>query len=368
MIFLKRAARTLYRLCFSPYLTPRRFFNMLVIRLQEQFRCEKIWAYPEILIIEATNACDSTCKLCPVGEGRRSRPVSVLDMDTYKRFIDELAPYAQRVHFHNWGDPILDKRLVEKIRYAHEKGLVTYISTTLHHLTQARAMKLVTSGLNELSVSIHAASQGTYEKYQPGHSFDQVLNNIRMLVYAKRSTNRKEPLINLIFVRTRMNDHEVPLLPGLVESLDVDSFTVSDVSINGRFLWSDLDMKDRCLAEEDFLKEIRQRAEIWLPEDRLHTFDMSVPYAKKLASCDRLWRIGLLNSDGSIPPCCDIYRPENNFGHYQQGISFREVWNNDKFRKARRSFCKRKGSNPILVCTKCPGHGSRKKARNPIRF
>src|SRR6516225_7151799 len=93
-------------------LTPRRLMNRLVLDLDEQMKSEFIHAYPGSLIIETINACNSTCKLCPVGEGRRSRPVRTLDMHTYCRFIDELGPYAESVTLNNWGEPLLDRYLV----------------------------------------------------------------------------------------------------------------------------------------------------------------------------------------------------------------------------------------------------------------
>lgn len=364
----ERAARIIHQLLFSPYLTPRRLLNTALVRLHEKLKLDNIHAYPEILLVEATNSCDSTCRLCPVGEGRRSRPASVLDMETFKQFIDELAPYAQKVHFHNWGDPILDKHLVDKIRYAHDRKLITFIATTLYYLTPEHARELVRSGLDELSVSIHAASQETYQAYQPGRSFENVINNIKTLIEAKKAESKTTPTINLTFVRTKKNQHEVELLPDLVKSLGVDSFKVSEVSLNSRFMWSDMAMQDRQIGEEVFLAEVKDRADEWLTEEQLQDFDYSVPSATKLESCDRLWRVGILNSDGTVPPCCDVYRPENNFGQLKKNGRFQDIWNNEAFRTARRSFNKPKEGDALLICTHCPGHSSKNKARNPLRF
>jgi MoaA/NifB/PqqE/SkfB family radical SAM enzyme len=365
---IARAARIIYRFLFTPYLTRKRLVNRIVLEIHERLRLDYIRAYPDTLIIETTNACNSTCQLCPVGEGRRARPVRCLDMATYCRFVDELAPYAQTVILQNWGEPLLDRYLAERIRYANSKGLKTVLSTNLHRLTVCSAEELVSSGLSVLGVSLHAASAATYELYQPGKSFDLVLDNIRTLVAARERLGRKEPRISLIVVQSRVNEHEITELPKLVQELGVDEVVVSPVSINARFLWSDVKMQDRHLSEEQFRAEVIERARKWLPRKEFRSFDPLVPAAPKLPSCDRLWRYAVLNSDGTVPPCCDVYRLENNFGCYKPGQNFREIWNNDLFRTARRSFRKPGPHETLLICTHCPGHESRAKWRNPMRF
>jgi MoaA/NifB/PqqE/SkfB family radical SAM enzyme len=363
-----RLARTAYRLFFTPYLTPRRIFNQVLLDVHERFRWDYIHAYPETVLVETTNACNSTCRLCPVGEGRRTRKVTALDAELFGRFIDDVAPYTQKVHFQNWGEPLLDKRLCDRIQYAHSKGLYTYVATTLHHLPRDGADRLVASGLNELSVSLHAASAESYQAYQPGRTFERVLQNIKEVVDARRRAARNEPQITLHFVRSRKNEHELARLPDMLAATGADDFVVSEVSINARFLWSDERMLDRHLDEEAFQREVNERAEEWLPDDRLKDWDRSNPPAAKLRSCDRLWRVGILNSDGTVPPCCDVFRSENNFDRYEPGRRFGDVWNNVLFRTARRSFRSPRQGDRLLVCTHCPGHAAQNKGRNPVRF
>jgi MoaA/NifB/PqqE/SkfB family radical SAM enzyme len=342
--------------------------NRLVLDLDEQMKSEFIHAYPGSLIIETINACNSTCKLCPVGEGRRSRPVRTLDMHTYCRFIDELGPYAESVTLNNWGEPLLDRYLVERIRYAARIGLLTGISSNLQHLTDAAAEDLVTSGLTVIYISLHAASQETYEAYQPGRSFSRVLENVRKLVNARRRNRDRAPKLKALFVHSRKNEHEIATLPDFVRTLGIDGFQVVPISLNGRFIWSDLQMADRGLSEEQFCQELVERAAKWLPKADFITLNKSFPPPNKQRTCDRLWRAGVLNSDGSIAPCCDVFRPENDFGHYVPDRPFREVWNNEKFRVARRSFRTLSPAQPATICSGCPGHDSTEKWRNPIRF
>lgn len=364
---IARATRVMKRVQ-EGYLTPKRILNRLAVDLHERLKSDVILAYPDFLIVETINGCNSTCKLCPVGEGRKARPVQVLDMEIYKAFIDELGPYAQSIILQNWGEPLLDKYLAERIAYADRKGLMTGISTNLQNLNDVRADELVRSGLKLVYVSLHAANQESYEAYQPGRDFRKVVDNIRKLVAARRRNGSRFPRIEALLVRSRKNEQDVAKMHSLARELGIDGCVIGSISLNGRFLWSKLDMSDRRLTEEQFRRELLQRAEEWLPREEFARLDPQLPAPKKQKTCDRLWRAAVLNSDGTIAPCCDVFRPENDFGTYRIGARFRDVWNNDLFRAARRSFSKPLASDPITVCSACPGHDSMEKWRNPVRF
>ncbi len=124
---LKRLVRAMRSYLTCPEFTTRRLLNRGLLELHEQLKVTTMRAYPDTLIIETINSCDGTCRLCPVGERRRARPGRILDMQIYRRFIDEVGSYARQVHFHNWGEPTLDPFLPERIRYAHDKGLRTFV-------------------------------------------------------------------------------------------------------------------------------------------------------------------------------------------------------------------------------------------------
>jgi len=68
------------------------------------------------------NLCNADCIMCP--NGIMERPVARMDMDLFKKIVDELAasnmPFIKFV-FAGIGEPTIDPRLHEKIRYLKEK-------------------------------------------------------------------------------------------------------------------------------------------------------------------------------------------------------------------------------------------------------
>ena len=78
--------------------------------------------WPDIVQIESTNLCNAKCVFCPRDEMHRRQ--GVMDFDLYRKVVDECAALGiTHVRVHNYGEPFLDRQLVEKVRYAKSKGI-----------------------------------------------------------------------------------------------------------------------------------------------------------------------------------------------------------------------------------------------------
>ena len=77
--------------------------------------------WPDIVQIESTNLCNAKCVFCPRDEMHRRQ--GVMDFDLFRKVVDECAALGiTHVRVHNYGEPFLDKQLVEKVRYAKSQG------------------------------------------------------------------------------------------------------------------------------------------------------------------------------------------------------------------------------------------------------
>src|SRR5262249_11037652 len=54
-------------------------------------------------------------------------------------------------------------------------------------------------------------------------------------------------------------------------------------------------------------------------------------------ACAWLYGVFVLNPNGKVSPCCAVPSEKFDFGEYHKG-DFISVWNNEKFRRARRMF------------------------------
>jgi MoaA/NifB/PqqE/SkfB family radical SAM enzyme len=109
-----------------------------------------------------------------------------------------------------WGDPLIVPSIHEMIRYAHDARVWSYISSNLHALTPEddEARRLVESSLNELTCSLHGASQETFEAYQPGKNLSEPVEKVRRIVEVRDRLASATPRVRLNFVVTRRNEHE----------------------------------------------------------------------------------------------------------------------------------------------------------------
>ncbi|MGW8256674.1 MAG: radical SAM protein, partial [Thermoguttaceae bacterium] len=78
--------------------------------------------FPSVVRIETTNACNARCTICP--HASLKRPIMRMDEKLYRRLIDECSACAcGEIQLHNFGEPLMDKRIEERIDYAKKRGI-----------------------------------------------------------------------------------------------------------------------------------------------------------------------------------------------------------------------------------------------------
>ena len=109
-------------------------------------------------------------------------------MDLYRKVVDECATLGiTHVRVHNYGEPFLDKQLVEKVRYAKERGIaeVGMISNG-SLITEEIARGMIEAGLDAINISVDASGKETFERTRVHLKYDTVIDNIQTLVRLRR--------------------------------------------------------------------------------------------------------------------------------------------------------------------------------------
>src|SRR5512141_1894141 len=138
-------------------------------------------ALPEIVQIESTNICNAKCVFCPRDDMHRRQ--GVMSMDLFKKVVDECAALGiTHVRVHNYGEPFLDRQLVEKVRYAKSRGIaeVGMISNG-SLITEEIARGMIDAGLDAINISVDASGKETFERTRVHLDYDTVIGNIRTL-------------------------------------------------------------------------------------------------------------------------------------------------------------------------------------------
>jgi len=125
-----------------------------------------------------------------------------MDMDTYRKLLDDsVRAGARKLSLHNFGEPLLDKHIEEKISFAKEKGVEeTFIVTNASLLTRERSRELIQAGLDRLKISFYGVTRKQYEELHVGLDYRTTHQNIRDLLEVKQELGGKKPKITLRYI------------------------------------------------------------------------------------------------------------------------------------------------------------------------
>lgn len=156
--------------------------------------------------LETTVRCNLRCPMCPrTGAGY---PNADLPDELVYRTLDQAAELGtEQVLLFGLGEPFMDRRIFDILRYCRARGLGTMISSNGSFLDADRRARLLDVGCDQLIVSIDGASAATYSRYRIGGHFDRVVGYARAL--AEEKAARRSPMTLVVqMIRMRDNLHE----------------------------------------------------------------------------------------------------------------------------------------------------------------
>ena len=237
------------------------------------------------LMIEPTNRCNLKCPGCFSHlDGRKKRDMSFQE---FMRIIDGNIDYIRNVSMFNFGEPLLNKDIYKMIKYAKHRGIKhVKLATNGMQLNEENITSLLDSKLDYLSVSLDGATPENYEKFRIGGDFNLVVGNIKNLVN-RRDEIESQMKIEVQFIIMKHNENEIKMIENLSKEIGADYLRLKRVYIkkNGY----------------DYL----------LPERKAYNRYSNAP---KMNSCKKPLEEIVINSDGSVIPCCFIVGDDmNNF-------------------------------------------------------
>jgi radical SAM protein with 4Fe4S-binding SPASM domain len=319
--------------------------NRALVGLEFRLRKIRVYGLPYILFVDTMNVCNLRCPLCPTGTGMKGRRKGKMERQVFERVLKELGPYARQMWLYNWGEPLLNPEIFDFVRQAARLGIRTKLSSNMNLFDEQMAEQMVRSGLGDLIISLDGVRAETYEAYRIGGNFERVKTNVRLLAKTKEALRSAQPRTILQFIVFKHNEHEVPAVKELAAELMVD-----DVEIFGG------DIGGEGHTPYTGRAETRQLAEKWLsrnPEHRGYWDYFREDGYLNPSHCWFLWRAAIVNWDGSVSPCCNVYRESDDFANIMER-PFRQIWNNTQFRSARALFAGRNGlQGTRTVCSTC---------------
>ncbi len=289
-----------------------------------------------LITIEPTNFCNLKCPLCPTNNLPK-RKKGFMTLENFKTIIDEIKSIKSYIMMDFAGEPTLNKDLLKMIRYAADNGLKTQISTNATLLHKLGYENIIESGLTHLVLAVDGITRETEEKYRVGANFNQVMENMRGVVDARKKLKSKTPEIDWQFVVMEHNQHEIPEVVNTAKEIGIDVVGFKSLSILCGYEFS----------KEEF-EEIQKKTGIRLPSEEFRRKRAEKP----LLICPWIWQ-SVIYWNGDVAVCCHDFNGEIIIGNVFRDGGFKKVWKSKKYGGIRKQILK----GELKICKNCEMFG-----------
>lgn len=204
--------------------TPAKVRNFIQAQRDKLDRAVECKSLPWIINLDTFSGCNLKCPFCPTGTDQMGRPRRQLPIEHAKRVIDCVKDHALEIRLYNWGEPFLNPDIFEIIRYAHDAGLYTVISSNLSVKVKDLAQKVVDSKLDRLTASMDGISQTALETYRRRADVELCYANIAAITGERKRQGAATPSVELQFLVFRHNEHELDQLEAKRLEVGADIF------------------------------------------------------------------------------------------------------------------------------------------------
>ncbi len=251
----------------------------------------------------------------------------------FKNTIDQVKDHLTWLHLYFQGEPFLNPRFLDMVRYADSKDIFTSTSTNGHYLQKAQVAEVLQSGLKQLIVSMDGISQEIYEQYRIGGNLAKVQEGIKLLLTERHKKRQYFPRVILQFLVTGQNEHQLHNLKIWAQEMGVDELQLKTTQIYNFENGSEL-----------------------IPSDLGYSRYVPVgngkwKLKKKMENrCWRMWQGAVSTWDGKIVPCCFDKDAEHVMGELKNQ-SLSSIWSSLPYQAFRKQLLSDR--KQIEICRNC---------------
>ena len=172
-----------------PAVNPSRYFSHIT-----QNRSAVAAHPPVCLYLETTNRCNLLCTICP-RTYEELEPPADMSWELFTRIVDQF-PAIERAVLHGIGEPMLVKHLARMVHYLKDRGIYVLFNTNGTVLNERNGRALIAAGLDELRVSLDAASAKSYRAVRGKDYFALILRNVRAFREMQERDGAERPRVS----------------------------------------------------------------------------------------------------------------------------------------------------------------------------
>lgn len=303
-----------------------------------RFRHEKGAApFPPYVTFQLVDQCNFKCIMCP--RTYIESTSTHLDLDLFKKCIDEIAVHGSLVRFIGFDEPLLYRHIKEAITYVKSKKLMLHITTNGSLMNPSMREHIIKEKVDSMIFSFQGLSADEYctMRAVPHSMYEKVMGNIRAL-----HAERKEGLPYLKLTTTITNRDQ----PHQEQSFRAEHGSYLDeIQVTGFTHFVQVD-------------EYFGKGSIW---DQLKVERPVLVQGKK---CFYPNYDMIVRANGGIYPCCGSFTEEMKVGNV--GLNtLQEIWDSTELGQLRARTCSGDLEH-YSDCKYCPIRYEDKEIKNPV--
>lgn len=138
------------------------------------------------MVVEPSSKCNLACTFCDLHSGRIENTDALkgqMSEATFTRIVDQLAalPFAlKELQYHGNGEPLMNKKLPDFVRYAKARGVALKhrLTTNGTMLTPKNLESVLDAGIDEIHVSLDVAERDGYKELKGCDLYQKVEANL----------------------------------------------------------------------------------------------------------------------------------------------------------------------------------------------
>lgn len=343
----------------APSVDPRRYHE--AVQGQRAARAEQP---PVCVYLEVTNRCNLLCTTCP-RTYEELEPPADMSWTLFTSIVDQL-PNLARAVLHGVGEPMLVKELPRMVEYLKRRGVYVLFNTNGTVLSERSGRALIAAGLDELRVSLDAATRNSFKAIRGRDYFGRIVRNVSAFRALQEKEGHASPRVSVWITGLKETIRELPEFVRRAGEMGVKEVYLQRLVFFDRgaigMARPDQALFERMNRDEMmFLQQAEKVARgfgitfsasgaMFEPGLSLRREDDHSPWSL----CRRPWSLMYFTANGRALPCCIAPFSQHGYAHYTLGDAtretLREIWNGLAYRNFRAALL---SDTPPATCANC---------------
>jgi MoaA/NifB/PqqE/SkfB family radical SAM enzyme len=338
---------------------PRRYFETVGVardRVREQ--------PPVCLYLETTNRCNLLCTTCP-RTYEELEPPADMSFDLFTSIVDQVQN-LQRAVLHGVGEPMLVKNLPRMVRYLKDRGTYVLFNTNGTVLNERNGRALIDAGLDELRVSLDAATAKSYLAVRGKDYFGRILKNVRAFRALQEREGHARPRVSAWLTGLRETIEELPEFVKVAAEIGVKEVYLQ------RLVFFEENAVGHARPDQALYEQLTREEAVHLDRAAALAKSLGLTFSSSGAAsepgmslrrhddgspwslCRRPWTVMYFTANGRALPCCIAPFSQRGYEHYTLGDATRqtlqEIWNGPAYQEFRAALL---SDQPPAACANC---------------